>query len=47
MPHINDSQKPVWHGVLRKEINWHPRVEDELCIGCGLCVLGCVARIQP
>lgn len=45
MPDINDSQKPVWHGVPRKEIKWHPSVEDELCIGCGLCVLGCGANV--
>ena len=29
------------HGVRREEIDWHPRVEPELCIGCGLCVLDC------
>ncbi len=35
----------VWHGVPRKEIEWHPTVEKELCIGCGLCVLGCGANV--
>jgi len=30
-----------WHGVRREEIDWQPRVEPELCIGCGLCVLDC------
>ena len=39
------SPKSVWHGVPREEIQWHPTVENELCIGCGLCVLGCSANV--
>jgi CDP-4-dehydro-6-deoxyglucose reductase len=35
----------VWHGVPRDEIEWHPTVEKELCIGCGVCVLGCGANV--
>jgi len=30
-----------WHGIPREEIDWYPRVEHDLCIGCGLCVLDC------
>ncbi len=30
-----------WHGVPREEIDWHPRVNVEACIGCGTCVTGC------
>jgi CDP-4-dehydro-6-deoxyglucose reductase len=30
-----------WHGIPREEIDWHPEVDEELCIGCGLCVTGC------
>lgn len=30
-----------WHGVPRAEIDWRPRVDDALCIGCGLCVTTC------
>ena len=30
-----------WHGIPREEIEWHPTVEGSLCIGCGICVLGC------
>lgn len=37
--------KPNWHGVLREKIDWHPKVEHELCVGCGLCVLGCSADV--
>jgi CDP-4-dehydro-6-deoxyglucose reductase, E3 len=35
----------VWHGIPREEIEWHPMVEKELCIGCGLCILGCGANV--
>ena len=37
--------KPVWHGVPREEIEWYSKGENELCIGCGLCVLGCSANV--
>ncbi len=30
-----------WHGIPRDEIDWHPTVIDERCIGCGLCVTSC------
>jgi CDP-4-dehydro-6-deoxyglucose reductase len=30
-----------WHGVPREQIVWNPRVDDEVCIGCGTCVTGC------
>lgn len=30
-----------WHGVPREEIDWHPRVDDDVCMGCGLCVTTC------
>lgn len=35
----------VWRGIPRGEIEWYPTVEKELCIGCGLCVLGCGANV--
>ena len=30
-----------WHGVPREEIDWHPRLDQNLCMGCGLCVTTC------
>ena len=30
-----------WHGVPRKNIEWYPAIDHDLCVGCGLCVLGC------
>lgn len=31
--------KQTWRGIPREEVNWHPTVDQELCIGCGICVL--------
>ena len=33
--------KQNWRGIPREEINWHPTVDPELCIGCGIGVLNC------
>ena len=30
-----------WHGVPREQIDWHPSVIEDACIGCGTCVTGC------
>ena len=30
-----------WHGINRKNIDWHPRIDESKCIGCGLCVTTC------
>ncbi len=30
-----------WHGIPREEIDWHPTINEEACIGCGTCVTGC------
>ncbi|MDA8082694.1 MAG: 4Fe-4S binding protein [Nitrospiraceae bacterium] len=34
-----------WHGIQREEIRWNPEVDEELCIGCGMCVTGCGRRV--
>ncbi|MCD6106690.1 MAG: ferredoxin family protein [Caldisericaceae bacterium] len=31
----------TWHGILREEIPWYPTVNEEKCIGCGLCFVTC------
>lgn len=40
-----DRKFDKWHGVPRDEIDWYPTVGFELCIGCGLCVLGCGSAV--
>lgn len=30
-----------WHGIAREAIDWHPTVDEDVCIGCGTCVTGC------
>ncbi|MDA8074610.1 MAG: FAD-binding oxidoreductase [Actinomycetota bacterium] len=34
-----------WHGIPREEIEWHPSVDDDACIGCGTCVTGCSRKV--
>ena len=36
-----NNQVMPWHGIPREEIDWHPTVVDERCIGCGLCTTSC------
>ncbi len=38
---MNEAFTKPWHGIEREEISWQPTVEEELCIGCGMCVTGC------
>jgi len=30
-----------WHGIPREKIDWHPVINEDKCIGCGLCVTTC------
>lgn len=30
-----------WHGIPREQIDWHPTVIAERCIGCGICATSC------
>ncbi len=32
---------PMWHGVPRASIDWHPSVDPKRCNGCGACVVTC------
>jgi len=38
---FNKRFEEMWHGVPRKQIEWHPSVDEDACIGCGTCVTGC------
>lgn len=33
--------QPTWHGIVRGQIDWHPTVIADRCVGCGMCVTSC------
>jgi len=30
-----------WWGIGRKEIEWYPTIDEDKCIGCGMCITTC------
>jgi len=38
---VKDFSKTDWHGIPRMEIPWYPTINEETCIGCGLCYVSC------
>lgn len=43
----NTPNNNVWHGIPRDQINWHPAIVAERCVGCGLCVTSCGGMCTP
>ena len=37
----NTPNTNQWHGIPREQIDWHPTVVPERCIGCGICATSC------
>ncbi|MFP3287005.1 MAG: ferredoxin family protein [Acidilobus sp.] len=33
-----------WHGIDRRAINWGPVIDEDKCLGCGMCVVQCSER---
>jgi NAD-dependent dihydropyrimidine dehydrogenase PreA subunit len=38
---VTSTNNNQWHGIPRENIQWHPTVVTERCIGCGMCVTSC------
>lgn len=30
-----------WKGIPREEIDWHPIIDEDRCVGCGFCFTTC------
>ena len=42
---IRDYAHGEWWGVERQEIHWGPTVDEDRCVGCGLCYMTCGGRV--
>jgi len=36
-----DPKFAKFHGIDRDKIDWHPRIDESKCVGCGLCATTC------
>lgn len=36
-----DKKFAFWKNIPRKEISWHPVINEDKCGGCGMCVTSC------
>jgi NAD-dependent dihydropyrimidine dehydrogenase PreA subunit len=37
----SDEKFSKWKGIPREEINWNPKIDENKCTGCGMCITSC------
>jgi len=41
MTNNRDQKFAKFHGIDRDKIDWYPMIDENKCIGCGMCVASC------
>jgi len=36
-----DKKFASWKNIPREEINWYPVIDENKCVGCGMCITSC------
>ena len=42
---VKDLSVVPWWGVERKKIEWYPKINYDVCAGCGICFVTCGRRV--
>ncbi|WP_297510567.1 ferredoxin family protein [Thermococcus sp.] len=42
---VKDLSVIPWWGVDRREIDWYPKINYDVCAGCGICFVTCGRRV--
>jgi formate hydrogenlyase subunit 6/NADH:ubiquinone oxidoreductase subunit I len=44
-PKFQDPKFTKFHGVDRDQIQWNPEIDENQCIGCGMCATSCTRSV--
>lgn len=39
------KRRPMWRGIPREQVPWHPSIFDDLCNRCGKCIQFCPEKV--